>query len=90
MPITHFKSNHMQTVVVLEDRYVLHFGWPLCTRTSYKMIEFYDKIPRVLRGLQKYTRLWDNGLYTPEISAEFPEGIKDIDIGCGYISVINK
>jgi hypothetical protein len=30
---------------------LVFWGWPLCTRTTYRFIEHYEKLPRVVRGL---------------------------------------
>ncbi len=69
---------------------MLFWGWPLCTRTTYRFIEHYEKIPRIVRGIQKYTPFFKNGTKEPRVEASFPKAqIKEVGLGCGYISVID-
>ena len=70
---------------------LVFWGWPLCTRTTYRFIEHYEKLPRFVRGLQKYTMVFKNGTKIPVIAAGFPKGdIRDLGLGCGYLSVADE
>ncbi len=56
----------------------------MCTRTTYRFIEHYEKIPRVVRGIQRYSPIFKNGTRVPEIGASFPKGeLRAVGLGCG-------
>lgn len=71
------------------DNSLLYWGWPLCTRTTYRFLEHYEKFPRLLRAIQKYTPFFKNGLDQPRGEASFINPIYKAALGCGYISVID-
>ena len=45
-------ASDSQNLALMNQRYQLMFwGWPLCTRTTYRFIEMYEYVPRLLRGV---------------------------------------
>lgn len=44
-------SDQTNIAVVNGQSTVLFWGWPLCTRTSYRFLEHYEKVPRLIRGI---------------------------------------
>ena len=70
---------------------LLYWGWPLCTRTTYRFIEHYEKLPRTVRTIQRWTPFFKNGTLEPRVETTFPKGrISHIGLGCGYVSVIDE
>lgn len=50
----------------------------------------YERVPGVVRFLQNFSPIFRSGYEEPVIEIEFNESIiKKIDMGCGYISVID-
>jgi hypothetical protein len=68
----------------------LYWGWPLCTRTTYRFLENFEKMPKLIRGIQKYTPFFRNGYDKPFIESTFANELKSVDIGCGYISALDE
>ena len=69
---------------------LIYWGWPLCTRTTYRFLEHYEKIHKVVRCIQKYTPMFKNGTRVPAIGPSFPKGeLRAFGLGCGYLSVID-
>ncbi len=64
---------------------MLFWGWPLCTRTSYRFLEHYEKVPRVIRAIQKFTPFFKSGKDSPVLETEFQNRIIDLQMGCGYL-----
>jgi hypothetical protein len=54
-------SDQTNMAVVNQGRKVVSWGWPLCTRTSYRFLETYERLPRVIRFLQKYSPMFSGG-----------------------------
>lgn len=49
----------------------MFWGWPLCTRTTYRFIEMYEKIPRLVKGVQRFTPFFKSGIDVPIVEATF-------------------
>jgi hypothetical protein len=71
-------SDHSQNFALLRDGNLkspidtlIFWGWPLCTRTTYRFIEHYEKFPRIVRGLQKYTPFFKSGTKEPIVETYF-------------------
>ena len=90
MDIDQIISDNSQNLAVVNQRYqVLYWGWPLCTRTTYRFLEHYEIIPRVVKMLQTFTPVFGAGKDRPVLETEFAHQIEQIDMGCGYISAID-
>jgi hypothetical protein len=84
-------SDNSSAVCIVDDYdAVLFWGWPLCTRTSYRFLEHYDKIPNIINSIQNFTPLFKSGKNRPIIEAEFEDKIMDIQMGGGYLSAIDS
>lgn len=90
--ISQMISDHSQNIALFNDRHLLHWGWPLCTRTTYRFLEHYEKIPRIVRAIQRFTPFFNNGKIDPVIEATFSDkvDIKQIGMGCGYVGVLDS
>lgn len=69
---------------------VLFWGWPLCTRTSYRFIDLYRTLPTLVSLTQRFTPFMRSGKDRPILEAEFAERVTDIEMGCGFIAVLDE
>ena len=69
---------------------VLFWGWPMCTRSTYRFIEHYEKFPLLIRSIQKYTPFFKSGYIQPRVEAQIETGISQLQMGCGFVSVIDS
>jgi hypothetical protein len=53
-------------------------------------LDHYEKVPRLVRGIQKYTPFFKSGKDSPIIEAEFEHGLREIKMGCGYLIAQDK
>jgi len=65
------------------------WGWPLCTRSTYRFIEHYEKFPGFIRAIQRFSPFFKSGIDYPKLEAVFDDGIDQIGMGCGFINVID-
>lgn len=72
------------------ENQLLYWGWPLCTRTTYRIIEHFEKFPRIVRAIQKYTGIFRNGFDVPLAEAIFSNKIALLEMGCGYICLMDE
>lgn len=68
---------------------VLSWGWPLCTRTSYRFLETYERLPRLVRFMSQWTPMYSSGKDIPTPEAEFPHPLVDIKMGCGFVTALD-
>ena len=68
---------------------VLFWGWPLCTRTTYRFLEHYEKVPRVIRAIQTMTPFFKSGKDRPILECEFMYPIESLKLGCGFINAVD-
>lgn len=73
---------------MLNNRDIVYWGWPLCTRTTYKSLDLYDKIPSMIRLLQIGTPFFKAGFEIPFVEASFDMKIHKVALGCGFIGVV--
>jgi hypothetical protein len=78
-------DNAQNLCLANDDKSVLFWGWPLCTRTTYRFLDHYEKVPRMVKFLQRFTPFFRSGQDTPTIEATFEHKIRDLEMGCGYI-----
>jgi alpha-tubulin suppressor-like RCC1 family protein len=62
----------------------------MCTRSTYRFIEHYEKFPLFIKSIQKYTPFFKSGHFNPRVEAEFDEEIVELQMGCGFVSVIDS
>ena len=48
-------------------------------------MEHYEKVPRIVRFLQRWTPFFNAGIDSPQIEATFAHKIVDLQMGCGYL-----
>ena len=86
LDISYLVADNQQTVAVANSNsVVLYWGWPLCTRTSYRFLDHYEKLPTIVRGVQKFTPFFKSGIEEPIVEATFANGISNLKMGCGYL-----
>ncbi|CAI2368911.1 unnamed protein product [Moneuplotes crassus] len=91
MNITHLVCDHSQNYAVINNKSLIFWGWPLCTKTTYKVLEIYHKLPSFMRLWQNYAPFFKAAIQEPVIEAEFSvDSIKSIDVGCGYVAVVDN
>ncbi|TNV78494.1 hypothetical protein FGO68_gene9950 [Halteria grandinella] len=96
LSLARLDTDHSQNFAVLrnaESQYdsLLFWGWPLCTRTTYRFIEHYEKVPRIVRGIQKLTPFFKSGTKEPILDSTFNKGrIAKVGLGCGFMSVVDE
>ena len=91
MNIQQIKSDNSQTVAIIDDGEALLFwGWPLCTRTSYRFIDLYKTAPRIIQSIQRFTPFMRSGKDRPVIEAEFADRLTSVEMGCGYMAGIDS
>jgi len=78
-------DNSQNVCLANNGQTVLYWGWPLCTRTTYRFLEHYEKVPRLVRFLQRYSPFFRGGIDSPMIEATFQHKIEDLQMGCGYL-----
>ena len=49
------------------------------------VLDHYEKVPRMVKFLQRFTPFFRSGQDTPTIEATFEHKIRDLEMGCGYI-----
>ena len=77
--------------MVYEDNQLIYWGWPLCTRTTYRFIEHYESATRLIKAIQKYTPFFKPGFDYPKVEANFEDqNIEIVEMGCGFISVVDS
>ena len=69
---------------------MLSFGWPWCTRSTYRLIEHYETVPRVIRGIQKLTPFFKSGKDSPKLEAVFDYDIQKLEMGCGFVNAVDE
>lgn len=79
MNITHLACDHSTNFAVVNSQSIVFWGWPMCTKTTYKLIDMYQRMPGVTRLWQNYMPWFKAGQIEPIIEAEFlSESIKQI------------
>ena len=79
-----------QNLALLNQRYqVVFWGWPLCTRTTYRFIEQFEMLPRLITGIQKFTPWFKSGIDSPKVEATFEYPVKHLGLGTGYITIVD-
>ena len=76
-------------MAVLDNTHVVVWGWPFCTRTTYKLIDLYEKLPWLVSALQRRTPLFRSGYDLPRLEASIPSRVKHLDLGCGFIGIVD-
>ena len=98
-PIPELQHHDIETIVagdsqnlaLVNQRYqVLFWGWPLCTRTTYRFIEMFERMPKLIRSVQRYTPFLRSGIDAPKVEATFEYPVKHIKLGTGYITVVDE
>ena len=69
---------------------VKSWGWPLCTRTSYRYLESYELMPRIIKFLSKVSPIFSGGVDKPKMEASFLNPVVDMKMGCGYVTAIDS
>ncbi|CDW73903.1 UNKNOWN [Stylonychia lemnae] len=59
-------------------------------KDNFAFLENYEKFPRLLRAIQRYTPFFSNGIDQPRCEAAFVNPILKAQMGCGYISIIDS
>ena len=75
--------------VLAEGRKVVSWGWPLCTRTSYRSLDIYETFPRIVRVLSMISPIFSAGKDQPSIEATFHHEIIDLKLGCGFATAVD-
>ena len=61
----------------------------MCTRSTYRFIEHYEKYPKIIGLIQKYTPFFKSGHVNPRVEAEFTFPVRKLEMGCGYMNVLD-
>ncbi len=77
--------------MVYENNQLIFWGWPLCTRTTYRFLEHYETATRTIKAIQKYTPFFKPGIDYPKVEANFEDqNIEIVEMGCGFINVVDS
>ena len=76
--------------MILDENKLIFWGWPLCTRSTYRFIEHYEKFPFFIRSIQKYTPFFKNGLINPRVEETFDSNVDIVSMGAGFINVVDQ
>lgn len=69
---------------------MLFWGWPLCTRSTYRFIEHYETVPLFIRSIQRFTPFFKSGHDRPKLEWYFEDAeVTHIELGCGFINVVD-
>ena len=83
-------SDQSNIALVNQGFQAVYWGWPLCTRTQYRFLETYERVPRIVTFLSKYTFLFSSGIDKPTLETTFTNPIVDLQMGCGYIAALDS
>ena len=58
-------------MAVINNQTLIFWGWPLCTKTTYKYLGMYHRLPTITWLYQNYMPVFRSGFAQPYVEVEF-------------------